>query len=39
MKKKLIAKLLELKSQGFESVGIDQVLQWIRYFSNQPDNA
>jgi hypothetical protein len=33
MKKKLIAKLEELLSQGYESVGIHKVLDWIRTFS------
>ncbi len=32
--KKLKEKLLELQRQGFESVTIEQVLVWIRYFSN-----
>ena len=31
--KKLTEKLMNLKKQGFESVMIDDVLQWIRYFT------
>ena len=32
MKKKLKAKLIELQKQGYESVLISDVLQWIRNF-------
>lgn len=30
--KKLIAKLLELEKQGYETITIEQVLVWIRVY-------
>lgn len=37
--KKLIKKLKELQAQGYESVTISQVLEWISYFSWESKTA